>query len=129
MSSAPQPARGHDRRGAAGDAPGERGEPALRTLLDRLPAILYMADVGVRGTWHYVSPGAADILGFTSAQWMADPGLWARQVHPEDRDRVFGREDVLGEPSLPEEYRILHRDGRTVWVRDEAALVCDGHGR
>jgi diguanylate cyclase (GGDEF)-like protein/PAS domain S-box-containing protein len=129
MSSAPQPARGYERRGTAGDAPGERGEPALRTLLERLPAILYMADVGVGGTWHYVSPGAADILGFTPAQWMADPGLWARQVHPEDRDRVFGREDVLGEPSLPEEYRILHRDGRTVWVRDEAALVSDRHGR
>ena len=128
MSSAPQPARGYDRRGTAGGAPGELSEAALRRLLERLPAILYVAEVGVGGRWHYVSSGVADILGFTPAEWTADPLLWARQVHPEDRDRVFGREDVLDEPSLPDEYRIIHRDGRTVWVRDEAALVSDEHG-
>jgi diguanylate cyclase (GGDEF)-like protein/PAS domain S-box-containing protein len=129
MSSVPQPARGEDRRGEVGDAPDELSEPAVRTLLDRLPAILYVADVGVGGRWHYVSSGAADILGFTPAEWTDDPGLWARQVHPDDRDRVFGREDELVEPSVPDEYRFLHRDGRTVWVRDEAALVSDEQGR
>jgi diguanylate cyclase (GGDEF)-like protein/PAS domain S-box-containing protein len=129
MSSVPQPARGEDRRGEVGDAPDELSEPAVRTLLDRLPAILYVAEVGVGGRWHYVSSGAADILGFTPAEWTEDPGLWARQVHPDDRDRVFGREDELVEPSVPDEYRFLHRDGRTVWVRDEAALVSDEQGR
>jgi diguanylate cyclase (GGDEF)-like protein/PAS domain S-box-containing protein len=129
MSSAPQPARGHDRRGTGGDAPDELSEAARRTLLERLPAILYVAEAGVGGRWHYVSLGVADILGFTAAEWMADSGLWARQVHPDDRDRVFGREDVLDQPSLPDEYRLIHRDGRTVWVCDEAALVSDEHGR
>ncbi len=129
MSSVPQPARGEDRRGEVGDAPDELSEPAVRTLLDRLPAILYVADVGVGGRWHYISSGATDILGFTPAEWTDDPGLWARQVHPDDRERVFGREDELVEPSVPDEYRFLHRDGRTVWVRDEAALVSDEQGR
>jgi diguanylate cyclase (GGDEF)-like protein/PAS domain S-box-containing protein len=129
MSPAPQPARGSDRRGTASDAPGELSEAARRTLLERLPAILYVAEVGVGGRWHYVSSGVADILGFTPGEWIEDPGRWARQVHPEDRDRVFGREDVLDEPSLPDEYRLMHRDGRTVWVRDEAALVPDEQGR
>jgi diguanylate cyclase (GGDEF)-like protein/PAS domain S-box-containing protein len=129
MSSVSQPARGEDRRGEVGDAPDELSEPAVRTLLDRLPAILYVADVGVGGRWHYISSGATDILGFTPAEWTDDPGLWARQVHPDDRERVFGREDELVEPSVPDEYRFLHRDGRTVWVRDEAALVSDEQGR
>jgi diguanylate cyclase (GGDEF)-like protein/PAS domain S-box-containing protein len=129
MSSVPQPARGEDRRREVGDAPDELSEPAVRTLLDRLPAILYVADVGVGGRWHYISSGATDILGFTPAEWTDDPGLWARQVHPDDRERVFGREDELVEPSVPDEYRFLHRDGRTVWVRDEAALVSDEQGR
>jgi len=129
MSSVPQPARGEDRRGEVGDAPDELSEPTVRTLLDRLPAILYVADVGVGGRWHYISSGATDILGFTPAEWTDDPGLWARQVHPDDRERVFGREDELVEPSVPDEYRFLHRDGRTVWVRDEAALVSDEQGR
>ena len=132
MSSAPRSAPGDDRRGERVDVSADadrHGESAPPRLLDRLPAILYVADVGVGGRWHYVSPGAAQILGFTPAEWIADPGLWARQMHPDDRERVFGREDELVEPSVPDEYRFIHRDGRTVWVRDEAALVCDEQGR
>jgi diguanylate cyclase (GGDEF)-like protein len=40
---------------------------------------------------------------------------------------VFAREDDLIDPGSPEEYRVLHRSGRVVWVRDEAALVIDSH--
>ena len=99
------------------------------SLIDKLPAIVYVADVGVDGRWHYVSSGALAILGFSPEEWMEDPGLWARQIHPDDRTRVFDREDELDEPAVPEEYRMRHRDGATVWVRDEAALVTDAQGR
>src|SRR3989440_2029644 len=101
----------------------------VRNLVDQLPAILYVADAGTDGRWHYVSRGIEAILGFSPADWAADPTLWARQVHPDDRRRVFGREEELVEPTTPDEYRMLHRDGRTVWVRDEAALVRDAQGR
>jgi diguanylate cyclase (GGDEF)-like protein/PAS domain S-box-containing protein len=104
-------------------------ELEAKSLIDKLPAIVYVADVGVDGKWHYVSSGAQAILGFSPEEWMADPGLWARQIHPDDRARVFDREDELGEPAVPEEYRMRHRDGATVWVRDEAALVSDAQGR
>jgi diguanylate cyclase (GGDEF)-like protein/PAS domain S-box-containing protein len=110
------------------DAPPMAAEVAVRAIIDRLPAILYVADVGVGGRWHYISSSAAEILGFTPEQWLSDAGLWERQVHPDDRARVFDREDDLLEPSVPEEYRMLHRDGSVVWVRDEAALVTDGEG-
>ncbi len=101
----------------------------VRSLVEQLPAIVYVSDVGVEGAFHYVSPGVRSILGFEPEEWIADPGFWPRQIHPQDRDRVFGREDELAEPSVPEEYRMCHRDGTTVWVRDEAALVTDAHGR
>jgi diguanylate cyclase (GGDEF)-like protein/PAS domain S-box-containing protein len=109
-----------------------REEPVeleVRTLLDQLPAILYVSEVGVTGRWHFVSAGVEAVLGFSAAEWIADAGLWARQIHPEDRARVFEREDALVEPTVPDEYRMRHREGRIVWVRDEAALVTDTHGR
>jgi len=113
-----------------GPNPAPRSSPvsAPDSLLDRLPAILYIADAGAEGRWHYVSAGIEEILGFTASEWMEDPGLWARQMHPEDRDRVFEREALLSEPETPDEYRMRHRDGTFVWVRDEAALLDDGHG-
>ena len=101
----------------------------VRNLVDQLPAILYVADAGTDGRWHYVSRGIEAILGFSPEEWAADPTLWSRQVHPDDRRRVFEREEELVEPATPDEYRMLHRDGRTVWVRDEAALVRDAQGR
>jgi diguanylate cyclase (GGDEF)-like protein/PAS domain S-box-containing protein len=104
-------------------------EGDARALVDQLPAILYVADPGVNGRWHYVSQGASDILGFSPEEWIADPELWARQVHPEDRDRVFGREEDLADPTSPDEYRMYHRDGTIVWARDEAALVRDAQGK
>jgi diguanylate cyclase (GGDEF)-like protein/PAS domain S-box-containing protein len=112
-------------------ADGARGLPEdleVRTLLDQLPAILYVSEVGVAGRWHYVSAGVRAILGFSPEEWMRDPGLWARQMHPADRDRVFAREDQLLQPTVPDEYRMRHRDGAMVWVRDEAALVTDAQG-
>jgi diguanylate cyclase (GGDEF)-like protein/PAS domain S-box-containing protein len=123
-----EPAREPDPRAGARSAGGMQTEVAMRTIVDRLPAILYVADVGVGGRWHYISSGTSDILGFTPEEWIADAGLWARQVHPDDRERVFNREADLLEPDAPDEYRILHRDGATVWVRDEAALVTEADG-
>jgi diguanylate cyclase (GGDEF)-like protein/PAS domain S-box-containing protein len=108
-------------------APGPT-ELQARALVERLPAIVYVADAGVDGRWHYVSPPAEAMLGYAPEEWLADPNLWARLVHPDDRAKVFERENRLHEPSAPEEYRMVHRDGRTVWVRDHATLLADEFG-
>jgi diguanylate cyclase (GGDEF)-like protein/PAS domain S-box-containing protein len=68
------------------------------------------------------------ILGFSPEEWIADPGSWARQVHLEDRARVFEREEKISQPEVPDEYRMNHRNGSTIWVRDEAALVTNARG-
>jgi diguanylate cyclase (GGDEF)-like protein/PAS domain S-box-containing protein len=101
----------------------------LEGLLDQLPAILYISEAGADGRWRYVSRGIERLLGFSAREWMDDPGLWASQIDPRDRGRVLAREDELADPAVPEEYRMLHRDGSVAWVRDEAALVRDRNGR
>jgi diguanylate cyclase (GGDEF)-like protein/PAS domain S-box-containing protein len=95
-------------------------------LSERVPAILYIADAGDDGRWHYVSPQVQEILGFTPEQWCADPGMWARRLHPDDTERVLAEEEDFAEGNAtlpsPTEYRLLHRDGHPVWVRDDAVL-------
>src|SRR5271168_808639 len=102
-----------------------------RALIHRLPAITYVAEAGIGGAWHYVSPAAETMLGFSPERWLDDPGLWASRLHPEDRERVFAMEieAIEGAVVAPIEYRLRHRDGRTVWVSDDALLVPDTHGR
>ena len=57
----------------------------LAGLVDRLPAAIYAAESGPDGQWLYASPQIKEILGFGAEDLIADPGLWARQLHPDDR--------------------------------------------
>jgi diguanylate cyclase (GGDEF)-like protein/PAS domain S-box-containing protein len=103
-----------------------------RRLVERLPAIVYACEVGERGRWRYVSPQIEEILGYSPEEWMADPGLWARQLHPGDRQRVIEQEarkaaeEEGGGP--PIDYRMITRDGDIVWILDEAVLEPDNKG-
>ena len=63
-----------------------------RQLLERVPAIVYIADTGDVGIWHYVSPQIEAILGYTPEEWCANPRLWRDRLHPADRERVLNRE-------------------------------------
>ncbi len=125
---------GHSRAGAlhgTSSAEPPRSDNS-RVLLERVPAILYTADPGGEGRWHYVSPQIEEILGFTPEEWCADPGMWARRLHPEDTERVLiaeqGFADGIMPPTTPMEYRLLHRDGHAVWVRDDAVLLESADG-
>jgi PAS domain S-box-containing protein len=101
-------------------------------LLERVPSIIYIADSGPYGAWHYASGQIEATLGFTREQWLRDPLLWNQQLHPDDRDDVITLEleaARTGVDPRPAEYRMFHRDGHVVWIRDEARLIKDALGR
>ena len=61
---------------------------------------------------------------------MRDPKLFGRILHPDDRHRVDGASKPPDPRRLHQiDYRLLARDGRVVWVRDEATTVLDGTGK
>ncbi len=109
----------------------QQAEAAYRRLVERLPAIVYRAEVGEAGAWSYVSPQIESILGFSPEEWCADPTLWAQRLHPEDRDRAVADEHAAaagaGEVGSSD-YRMLARNGRVVWVADDAMLERDDEG-
>ncbi len=99
-------------------------ERQIRTLIERLPSITYRAGLGARGEWYFISPQVEEITGYTVEEWMADPGLWERAVHPDDIDWVLEAEDQSGVDGKPLDvaYRIRKRDGEMIWVRDRASV-------
>jgi PAS domain S-box-containing protein len=101
-----------------------------RSLVEGVPAILYIDEADDASTNRYTSPQVGDLLGFTPEEWSGEPDLWIRQLHPDDRDEAIAahhRSNETGE-LYQAEYRLLARDGRVVWIRDEAALVRDDAG-
>ncbi|WP_165372852.1 putative bifunctional diguanylate cyclase/phosphodiesterase [Pengzhenrongella frigida] len=108
-------------------------EEGYRLLVERVPAVVYAAEPGAAGRWDYVSPQIAGMLGFTADEWLAEPDLWNRQLDPRDRAAVLDHERrVIRSGSTNEStdtYRLRHRNGTTVWVRDDAMLLWDAEGR
>jgi PAS domain S-box-containing protein len=113
-------------------------EMRFRRLAEELPLVTYMdapfatddaegAPLGGRN--RYISPQCEAMLGYPPADW-ADSTLWETIIHPDDRERVLAEMrhfEESGEP-LGIEYRMLHRSGRVVWVRDAAVIVRDESG-
>ena len=109
----------------------KRAEEDYRILVERLPAIVYTAELGEHGRWRYVSPQVEEILGYTPEEWLADPSLWASRVHPEDSERALEQESekIVGTRNPPPlDYRMLTRTGEVVWILDEAMLELDSDG-
>ena len=108
----------------------KEAENRLRTLVEHVPAITYTGEVGGDHAMVYVSPQIEKVLGYSPREVMADPDLWTKMLHPHDRERVLDAERHSNETGDPfaVEYRIFARNGRVVWLRDEAVLVRDEEG-
>src|SRR5262245_42528239 len=102
-----------------------------RSLLERLPLVTYVDEPTVQAAGLYISPQIETLLGISPQEWLADPEMFRSCLHPDDRERV-GAEDARafaeGESYRASEYRLVARDGRTVWVHDEARIVRDDEG-
>jgi PAS domain S-box-containing protein len=108
-------------------------EARYRTLVEQIPAITFMASLadGLEENEIYVSPHIETMLGFTQQEWLGDPFLWFRQLHPDDRQRwgeEFARTCASG-VGFSSEYRFISRDHREVWVHGEARVIRDKDGR
>src|ERR687891_317453 len=106
-------------------------EERYRTLVEQIPAVIYIDEDDDVATARYVSPYYETLLGYSAEERMADPELWVKLLHPDDRDSVLEesrRSNETGEP-FRAEYRMVAKDGRVVWVRDEGVLLRDEAGR
>jgi PAS domain S-box-containing protein len=106
-------------------------EVRYRTLVEQIPAVTFMASLEADENEIYIGPQIESLLGFTQKEWLDDPFLWFRQMHPDDQDTwiaEFTRGCTTGGP-FRADCRFFARDGRTVWVHGEARVVRDDDGR
>ena len=102
-----------------------------RTLVEHLPLVVYVDALDAASSNIFTSPQVEALLGYTPAEWLAEGDLFVRTLHPDDRERVLAthaRTHATHQP-LSIEYRLIARDGRVVWVRDEGVVVFDDDRR
>jgi PAS domain S-box-containing protein len=105
-------------------------EQRYRLLVEQLPAITYTAALDAASTTIYVSPQIEEILGVSQADYKADPDLWRKLLHPDDSQRVMADLAASHQTREPfsSEYRMLAKDGRVVWIHDDARIIEDSEG-
>jgi PAS domain S-box-containing protein len=105
-------------------------EDNYRSLLENIPTITYINSIDIQAHTQYVSPQVKKLLGYSHDEFLQDPELWKKILHPEDFERVMAsmQEGTKTGQPFNLEYRLITHDQRVVWVRDEATLVRDDQG-
>ena len=105
-------------------------EVRYRSLVENIPAVIYTQQPGEPSVTTYVSPQIETMQGYTPEETLADPEHWTKTLHPEDREWVLAEDERTNrtDERFVAEYRQHAKDGRAVWVRDEAVLVRDDKG-
>ncbi|HWQ18451.1 MAG TPA: PAS domain S-box protein, partial [Methanotrichaceae archaeon] len=108
-----------------------KAEAQYRALVEQIPAVTYTADLDEASTTLYISPQIESILGFSPEDYRADPDIWRKRLHPDDRDRVLAqlKQGHASNQPFKSEYRMIARDGQIVWLSDEAVAVRDSTGK
>jgi PAS domain S-box-containing protein len=108
-----------------------RAEERYRTLVEQLPLAIYVDKLDEHSSAIYMSPQIEAILGYSVEEWLADPLLLERILHPDDRERVMAEVRGMLDRSEPlmSEYRLIAKDGRTVWIRDADVAIRDEDGQ
>ena len=105
-------------------------EEHYRKLVENLPAVVFMDKFNQPESTQYISPRLKDLLGYTPEEWESGNNLWENSLHPDDKERVLAediRTDETGEP-FRIEYRLRHRNGHYVWIKEDASLVLGEDG-
>lgn len=131
-------------------------EGSLHSLVNALPAYLYSVHYqnGVAvGTIH--SHQCHKVTGYSSSEYVRDPDLWLKMVHPEDQETVreffntisrmgpsdncdsVHRCDLRGNHPICAcndqgymlEHRIIHKEGVVRWIANRCVATHDEKGR
>jgi PAS domain S-box-containing protein len=103
----------------------------FQEIVERLPLVVYIDELDERSSPLYVSPEIERLLGYTREEWLADPDLFQKSLHPDDRDWVLAGIAVRNSSHVSmndADYRLIARDGRVVWVRDDEVVIAGENG-
>ncbi len=106
-------------------------ESKYQSLIEQIPAVTYTAAINADFHTIYVSPQLESQLGYSVKEWVDNPQLWIKQIHPDDRERIMSglSTSLMTGASFHSEYRIYKKDSSIAWVRDDAVWLKDTDGK
>ena len=99
-------------------------ERLYRQLVERLPGVTYISSPDSVGPT-FISPQALELLGLPAEEFISHPDRAMQVIHPDDREGVEANMETLRREGgeCVQEFRVVHPDGRIVWIGDDATVV------
>jgi PAS domain S-box-containing protein len=109
---------------------GSDPEADMRSIVEHLPAVLYIDSDETLPKTLYISPNVEVILGYPQAFFEDAGPAWVRLIHPDDLAGVLEAWKVAFDQGVPfdREFRHVRPDGTEVWVHDHSVLIRDAEG-
>jgi PAS domain S-box-containing protein len=105
-------------------------EQRYRTLVTNIPDVVWLVDRA--GNPLFIGPNVEKVIGYTAEDlYRAGPAGRFGRIHPDDQAmvrRLFEQLFEAGAGTFDVEYRLRHRDGRWIWLRDRAVATLEDHG-
>ncbi len=104
-------------------------ERRFRHLVESTDIVPYTWDLQTR-RYTYVGPQAEKLLGYPVSAWTGE-GFWMSRLHPDDSLRAMAAARRLHDDKIgsSEEYRMIGKDDKPVWVRDIVDVEHQADGR
>jgi PAS domain S-box-containing protein len=107
----------------------KKAHQELNGLFENINEVIFSVDV-VLNKLSKISVVCEKIYGYTSAEFMADPELWRKIIHPDDQHIAAQQLKSLHEGSqVLNQYRIIHKDQSIRWVENRVFPTLDETGR
>lgn len=104
-------------------AEGECEKRKLETLVDSIDGIVWEFVVAT-SRFTYISRQSDRVLGYAPVEWMTTADFWQGKLHPDDQWAVQRRDEMIAAKApYTFEYRMIASDGRTLWIRESAAVL------
>ncbi len=105
-------------------------EIRYRTLVEQIPAVLYIESIDKDARMTYVSPQIEGLVHLAPGEFLTQSGLRSTITHEDDRPMLREARSSLrgGEVDYSIEYRILDAEGHEKWVRDDAVAIRSADG-
>jgi PAS domain S-box-containing protein len=107
-----------------------KSEEKYRLVSENIPVAVYSALPDEHSTNLLISGKMEELTGYPGHQFIADPELWMKVIHPEDREQVWREVEKhrRERKSLDIEYRLITQDNITKWIKDKAIPALNEKG-
>ena len=110
------------------DAERKKAYDELNRLFNTIDEVFFSRDM-VNNRLIQISPACKKMYGYTSEEFLADPEIWSKRIHPDNAGLKQQNDERLrrGETVIVQ-YKIIHKDKGLCWAESKIIPTLDDNG-